>query len=204
MAATTSFAQEISSCSCESVKLIDGQQAQNWNGRLDFINLVKPIDILQYRTVCLFPVNFADTKFADPSHQSACAQAAEEYPEYFHEGLQETFHNLEVHQVENGEAANMNKLSLGVCIRIDEFNPAAHTVNASIVIFDVTGTEICDFRHSYSPESSTPKEAALDALDNMTNDISYVFANIVKGAGRAAAEAERAAREAAKSARRNK
>lgn len=197
-------AQESNKCSCESVNYIDGQKSENWNNRLDFFNLVKPIDVQQYRTLFLLPIDCSNTQWADPSHKTACAAAIEEYSELFIEGMQETFHNLEVYPAAKDEDISLNKLSLGLCIRIDEFNPAARAMRASVTIFDMTNNEICDFRHKYSTDHNTPKEAALDALDHITNDVSYVLTSIVKGAGRAAAEAERAAREAEKAARRKK
>lgn len=187
--------EENRNCVCYQTQKSSGDIYTNWNKWLDYINIVKRIDIYRYRTIYLFPIDNSQIKWPEESDNQypALVEEIKNFPFIIKEAIQSEYRHLNVIIVNESEGIQMDETSLGLCLRFDEldmgnralrfwvgFGAGAQNITISGMLIDGNSKELFDFRHRRVTVAGRRKYnvSLQKEFKNFAEDICRIFGNI--------------------------
>lgn len=150
-------AQDLSGVTCQQ-----GQVYNNWQKWLDYINIVQPIDIYEYKTIYLCPVDVSKVQWPDKKDKkyAAMEESLKALPGIIAKCITKGVPTVKVQLVGSLAEMKLDDKSVGLCLRIDELDmgdralriwvgagAGAQKITMSGVLFDKNKTEFFDFHH---------------------------------------------------------
>ena len=191
MMAAGVMAQDFCGVSCK-----DGQVYHDWNKWLDYINIVEPLDINNYETIYLCPVDISKVKWPDKSDNKhpALEESLKAFPGIIAKSITKQFSHLKVQTVNSLNELQLDEKSLGLCLRFDELDQGdlslriwvgagagAQRVTIAGVFFDKDKNEFFDFRDGRVSiiGRSYKKDLQLE-LENFGKDLAKMLKTLSK------------------------
>lgn len=189
---STQTKEENRNCVCSQVIKSSGETYTNWNKWLDYINIVKRIDIYRYKTIYLFPIDISQVKWPDESDNQypALVKEIKSFPLIIKETILSEYQHLNVIIVNESEDVQQDENSLGLCLRFDEldmgnralrfwigFGAGAQNITISGILTDGTQKELFDFRHRRVTVAGRRKydKSLQKEFKNFAEDICRIF-----------------------------
>ena len=174
----------------------EGQVFHNWHNRVDYINIVMPLNINRYEMIYLCPVDVSNVQLPDKSGKkyAALQESLEALPEIMAKHIKKHFPHLKVQTVNSLDELNLDDRSLGLCLRFDELDmgdlalrvsvgagAGAQRISMAGVFFDKDKNEFFDFkkRHVDIIGRSYKKDLQL-AFANFSKDIAKMLDTLTK------------------------
>lgn len=184
------MAQDFNGVSCQ-----EGQVYRDWH-RVDYINIVTPLDIAQYDKIYLCPIDLSNVQWPDKLDKkyAALEQNLKILPAVIAKNITKKFKGVKVQAVNSLDEMPLDDKSIGLCLRFDELDQGdlalrvmvgagagAQKLTMSGVFFDKDKKEFFDFknRHVDIIGRSYKKDLEL-GFANFGKDITRILENVNK------------------------
>lgn len=174
------------SCICTNVKIEVGEVYNEWKKWLDYINIVKHINIHKYRSIYIFPIDITQIRLTEQSDNQyfSIAEALESFSNIIRESIFSKFNHLNVIVVDTGDEVQMQEASIGLCLRFDEFelinkDSGIQKITLSGVMIDNANNHLFDFKQRRLTVKNRPILVNLQKeFKNFAEDICRIFGNL--------------------------
>ena len=180
----------------QPIEMVQDNIYYDWNNWLDYIMINKKVDINNYKTIYLYPVDESNVTLPEKTDNQypALVKALQTFPYIIRKKLENDYQYLRVIVVENNEQVNVENNALVLKLRFDEFNmgsralrvwigfgAGAQSITISGDVIDSDNNVLFSFKHKRISLNWKTYEKCLKAeFSNFADDISRIFEEMSK------------------------
>lgn len=162
----------------------EGREYENWEGTVDYMNLVKKVNLKKYKTLYIKKITANDIKTQGCEYQN-CEQvlkALRHFTVMLQEKFSSEYDDLDVQIVEDYDFV-MSEKSVLFIFQFDEldygkrkFSYKIPKIQMSAYVVENTGDFCFNFKHSYSSSNFRASLSIIyEELEDLVDDIEDVF-----------------------------